>query len=120
MDDDFDECLVLNTRMAARTMTRLYGRRLRPYGLTAEQFSLLVSIRKNKRRSVSELAQNLGMDRTTLSRNLNLLESKGLVGCDPAGKGNGRLCQLTGAGQALLDELVPHWRAAQWRLAAMD
>ena len=113
MEDDFGQCLVLNTRMAARAITRAYDRKLRPFGVTAAQFSLLVSIRRAEGRSVSTLAQGLGMDRTTLSRNLDLLQRKGLVACEAADKGNGRLCHLAPKGQTLVGELVPHWRQAQ-------
>jgi len=117
MDEvDFSQCLVLNTRMAARAITRRYDRKLRPFGITAAQFSVLTAIRGRPERSVTEMAQVIAMDRTTLSRNLDLLEKKGLIACRPADKGNGRLCTLTEPGSALVETLIPKWVEAQAEL----
>ena len=113
MDDDFTQCLVLNTRMAARAVTRRYDKALRPFGITAAQFSILTSMVKRPERSVTEMARSIAIDRTTLSRNLDLLVRKGLVSGHEADKGNGRLVALTEQGNVLVQELLPHWREAQ-------
>lgn len=113
MDDDFSRCLVLNTRMAARAVTRRADRWFRPFGVTAAQFSILVSLRERPARSVTEMASKLAMDRTTLSRNLDLLVRKGLVEEQPASEGNGRCCALTPAGFEAVAKLIPEWRKAQ-------
>ena len=118
MQDDFSQCLVLNTRMAARAVTRRADRQLRPFGVTAAQFTILTSLRTRPDRSVTEMAQSIAMDRTTLSRNLDLLERKQLVAAMPADSGNGRLCRLTEQGDALLDAMLPVWRKAQAELRA--
>ena len=113
MDDDLTQCLVLNTRMAARAVTRRYDKALRPFGITAAQFSILTSMVKRPERSVTEMARSIAIDRTTLSRNLDLLVRKGLVSGHEADKGNGRLVALTEQGNVLVQELLPHWREAQ-------
>ena len=113
MDKEFDQCLVLNTRMAARAITRRYDRRLRPFGITAAQFTILNAIASNPDRSVTEMAQSIAMERSTLSRNIDVLVRKHLVDRHEAAKGNGRLCALTEAGRALAASLVPEWRKAQ-------
>jgi DNA-binding MarR family transcriptional regulator len=113
MDDEFAQCLVLNVRMAARAVTRRYDRQLRPFGVSAAQFSILTSIARRPDRSVTEMAQSIAMERSTLSRNMDLLERKGLVLCQGAEKGNGRMCSLTEAGKTLVGELVPEWRRVQ-------
>jgi DNA-binding MarR family transcriptional regulator len=113
MDDDFSQCLVLNTRMAARAVTRRADRWFRPFGVTAAQFSILVWLREGPARSVTEMASKLAMDRTTLSRNLDLLTRKGLVTEQPAGPGNGRCCALTPEGARTVAQLIPEWRQAQ-------
>jgi DNA-binding MarR family transcriptional regulator len=113
MEDEFDQCLVLNTRMAARAVTRRYDRRLRPFGVSAAQFTILNSIARRPGRSVTEMAQSIAMERSTLSRNMDLLERKGLVTRQGAGRGNERLCSVSEAGTALLETLLPEWRAAQ-------
>ena len=113
MQVDFSTCLVFNTRMAARAVTRRYDALLRPYGVTAAQFSLLGGIRRGEGQTVSELADKNGIDRTGLTRNIDRLERMGLIASRPADKGNGRVCDLTEKGEALVEELVPLWLKAQ-------
>jgi len=113
MDDDLTECLVLNTRMAARAVTRRYDKALRPFGITAAQFSILTSMVARPERSVTDMARSIAIDRTTLSRNLDLLVRKGLVSGHEADKGNGRLVALTNEGNDLVQKLLPQWRQAQ-------
>ena len=113
MDPDFSSCLVLNTRMAARAVTRRYDGLLRPHGVTAAQFALLGGLKRGGGRMVSEISARNGLDRTSLTRNLDRLERIGLIASRPAEKGNGRLCALTAEGEALVGRLVPIWVAAQ-------
>lgn len=113
MPDDFSQCFVSNSRMAARAITRRYDAVLRPHGITATQLSLLGNIRDNPGLTVSALAERRGFERTTLSRNLQRLHELGLVAAVPAGKGNGRAYAVTPGGRALMEKLTPLWRAAQ-------
>ena len=113
MEVDFTTCLVFNTRMAARAVTRRYDGLLRPYGVTSAQFSLLGGLKHGEGQTVSEIAERNGIDRTSLTRNLDRLEKMGLIVSRPAKKGNARMCELTGEGQVLVEELVPLWVKAQ-------
>ena len=115
-DDDFDLCMVLNARMAARAVTRRADRKLKAIGISAAQFSILGSMLKHPGRSVTEMADAIAMDRTTLSRNLALLERKGLVSTVSAERGNGRIGAVTPAGRKLVDDARPEWRKAQAEL----
>lgn len=116
MLDDFSECLVLNTRMASRAVTRRADRKLRSFGVSAAQFTILTSMLSRPGLSVTDMAESIAMDRTTLSRNLDLLERKGLVETTPVQSGNSRVCALTERGAELVDQMVPEWRAAQAEL----
>jgi DNA-binding MarR family transcriptional regulator len=116
MADDFTQCMVSNSRMAARAITRRYDSYLRPYGVTATQLSLLGGIRQLPGSTVSQLAEVRGFERTTLTRNLDKLEQLGLVAS--AAQGRGRVPALTKKGDALVDELLPLWRQAQAELRA--
>jgi DNA-binding MarR family transcriptional regulator len=113
MEVDFSTCLVFNTRMAARAVTRRYDALLRPYGITSAQFSLLGGIGRGEGRTVTELAERNGIERTGLTRNIDRLERLGLIESRPARKGTGRVCDLTDKGEALVEELVPLWVSAQ-------
>ena len=116
MDDDLDLCLVLNTRMAARAVTRRADRKLREFDVTAAQFNILAALSRHPNRSITQTANALAMDRTTLSRNLALLERKGLVASAPAGHGNGRLGTLTPKGGETFEAIMPEWRRSQAEL----
>lgn len=113
MSDDFADCMVSNSRMAARAITRRYDRLLRGSGVTSTQLSLLAAIRRWPDSTVSELAERRGFDRTTLTRNLDRLEQSGLIDSRNAPRGNGRICAVTSKGEALMAELLPVWRQAQ-------
>lgn len=115
MQDDFDLCLVLNSRMAARAVTRYADRRLRPYGITAAQFNILGGLAYRPGRSITEMAQAIAMDRTTLSRNLALLERNGLARMEPV-EGGARIYAVTDTGRALFERVVPEWRQSQAEL----
>ena len=113
MADDFTQCMVSNSRMAARAITRRYDGYLRPFGLTSTQLSLLASIKTMRDRTVSEMAEARGFDRTTLTRNLDRLQQMGLIESRAAERGNGRICSITQKGEDLIAELLPYWRQAQ-------
>ena len=105
----------MNTVVAARTLLRRYDAKLKPYGVTVQQFSLLGSIRYYPGMSVVEMAERVRIDRTSLTRNLDLLERKGLVR-RVAALGNARLCEVTEAGEQLLVDLIEEWKLAQAEL----
>ena len=118
MLDDFDQCMVFNTRMAARAVTRRYDAYLREHGITATQLTLLGGLGMMPGATVSEIAEARGFDRTTLTRNLDRLESMGLVGSTHAKRGNGRIVRITARGETLIEKLLPLWRQAQAELTA--
>ena len=118
MLDDFSQCMVSNSRMAARAITRRYDAYLRPFGMTATQLSLLGGLREMAGATVSEIAEARGFDRTTLTRNLDRLEAMGIVASHHPEHGNGRIAQITPRGDALLEQVLPLWRQAQAEMQA--
>ena len=72
-------CLGFKVRRAARAISTRYSEALQPHGLTNPQFSLLSVMATAGLRSLSEIARVSTTDRTTLTRNLGLLEREGLV-----------------------------------------
>lgn len=118
MADDFSQCMVSNTRMAARAVTRRYDAYLRPFGITATQFSLLGGLGQMPDATVSEIADARGFDRTTLTRNLDRLEKMGLINSRSPERGNGRMSDVTTRGHALIETVLPQWRQAQAEMKA--
>lgn len=77
LKSEFCNCLAL--RQAARHVTQFYDQFLAPAGLRTTQFSILAKLRHLGPMTISALAADLVMDRTTLGRNLQPLEREGLV-----------------------------------------
>ena len=76
-------CVCFKVRKSARAITKLYEKVLRPSGLRATQFSLLMAARVLGPVTVVKLAQAAVMERTTLTRNLQVLEKRGLIATNP-------------------------------------
>jgi DNA-binding MarR family transcriptional regulator len=110
------DCLLLNTIKTARTLARRYDARIRPFGVTVVQFSILFAIRRNRDKSIAALAEEIAMERTTLTRNVDLLVRKGHVVKVGTGKGNAKTCRLTDTGTALLDRLIGEWATVRLEL----
>lgn len=108
-----DRCLCKRTRAAARAITRLYDEELRSTGLRPSQVEVLVTVAANSELSISALADDLGMDRTTMTRNLRLLEKRGLVAISAEGRHRARFVHLTPTGEAALAEAIEPWERAQ-------
>jgi DNA-binding MarR family transcriptional regulator len=69
-----DMCTCGELRKAARAVTMLYDDAVKSTGLLSTQFTVLHVIYKSDAIRISDLAARLGMDRTTLTRNLAILE----------------------------------------------
>src|SRR5690606_24493942 len=77
MRNQASSCTCFRLRRAARQVSQLYDHALAGAGLTVNQYSLLRHARTPQ--SLGELAASLGMDRTTLTRNLRPLLRDGLL-----------------------------------------
>src|SRR5436190_1456971 len=108
-----DSCMCHKTRMAARAITRAYDDALRQTGLRATQLAVLAAVGARGALSIQSLADSLGMDRTTLTRNLRPLEDKALVVLAPEARHRSRMLALTEAGNAMLMKALPLWEDAQ-------
>lgn len=110
-------CACFNIRKAARAVTQLYDDVLRPTGLRATQVTLLMLLRGHGSVSMGRLADAAGTDRTTLTRNLAVLEARSLVRVRLGDDARVRVVELTADGDAALDAAVPLWRKAQALIA---
>ena len=113
-------CVCGNLRMAARLVTAHFDAALRPCGIEANQMMMLWVAHAEDAQSASELAHAAGMDQSTASRNLAVLQARGLVASMPSPQdGRQRLVRLTRRGRATLVRAYPRWQQAQAELAAM-
>jgi len=104
--------------MAARAVTRAYDDALRPVGLRATQLSVLVAIAIDGAMSITALAKFMGMDRSTLTRNLRPLEEQDLIVVGVEGRHRSRTLEITKQGRARLRQAMPFWERAQKTLKA--
>ena len=110
-------CLCLNTRRAARSLTRLYEDHLRPCNLTPAQFGLLSVLAQRPNLSQLDLAEFLDLDQTTLSRNLrHLIANKWLKRSRSTEDRRQSLYTITPAGLELRRNALPHWNRAQQQM----
>ena len=106
-------CFCMNIRKASRVITQLYDEALKPSGLLVSQFTVLVALASVGSITMTQLAEALVMDRTTLTRNLKPLEREGLVRIESGQDQRTRVLSLTNAGQTALEKALPLWQEVQ-------
>ncbi|MCW3062339.1 MAG: MarR family winged helix-turn-helix transcriptional regulator [Capsulimonas sp.] len=106
-------CTCLNLRKASRAISHVYDEILQPTGLRGTQVSLLMTVAREETSTMTQLADLLVTDLTTLSRNLKVLERDGLVVAEPGRDRRVREIKLTAQGRAALEQALPLWRQAQ-------
>lgn len=110
-------CACIALRKASRVLTAIYDTHLSQHGITITQFSLLRNIKRHATRNLSELADYMVMDRTTLYRAIAPLEKAGWVKIAAAEKGHVRIASLTKSGVAKLTASEPDWQRAEQEIA---
>src|SRR6185312_6136419 len=106
-------CTCANLRSASRAITHVYDEFLRSSGLPTTQFLLLAALGAQEETTLTPLAEDLGMDPTTLARNLKPLERDGLVCIDAGRDRRTRVLRLTERGVTTLEGAYPLWEQAQ-------
>lgn len=113
-------CFSTSVRRIDRVLTRFYDDALRPSGLTTGQYSLLSTLgRAPEAIPLSQLAEGIDLDRSTLSRNLAPLERDGFVQIAEGVDRRARCVTITPRGRDKLDATRPLWRAAQDRVETL-
>lgn len=107
------QCLCATARAASRELTRRYDEALRPAGLRTTQLSLLSRLADDGPLPVTQLAARLGLDRTSLTRELQVLVGRDLVAVDRGADRRSRVVSLTLAGREVLAAAWPQWERAQ-------
>ena len=108
-----ENCTCHRVRTAARAVTRAYDEALRPVGLRATQFAILVGTAVDGALSITSLAKFMGMDRSTLTRNLAPLAREGLLLLGNEGWRRSRTVEITKQGRLRLRKAIPLWESAQ-------
>jgi DNA-binding MarR family transcriptional regulator len=113
MQHFIDQCASFNFRKAARATTQLFDTALQPVGLRSTQLIILLAAGVHETTTMSELADIIVTDRTTLTRGLRPLVNKGylknITGKDKRKTG----VELTDKGHQIILKSVPYWQQAQ-------
>lgn len=110
-------CVSNNLHQTARAITKIYSEEMRPSGILRSQYSILGYLTRLGTIQLTELADSLYMDRTTLSRNLKPLEKRGLVSINKSPTdARAREVRLTAEGKAQFREATKYWRKAQKKI----
>ena len=106
-------CICNTLRMVTRAVTQLYDDALRPSGLRVTQFSILEAIARRGEANLRQLESALGLDQTTLTRSLSLLERDGVIARAAHPDARIKSMQLTAKGHRTLKTARPLWAQAQ-------
>jgi DNA-binding MarR family transcriptional regulator len=112
-------CTNFKTRQLSRLLSRRYDAALAPAGLKTTQYSLLSHVLQLGPIAPGELARRMGLDASTLTRNLQPLLGAGLLVQDAGPDGRTRSISLTDAGRAKQAEARRGWKAAQLEVNAL-
>src|SRR5213080_4833925 len=108
-----ENCVCFNLRWVTRAVTQFYDAEMRRHGIRPTQGSILASLQAKDRWNMAELSHWLGMDSTTLVRNLRPLQRDGFVNAVGGGRGNRVELTITAKGRKQIEKLTPAWKSAQ-------
>ena len=108
-----ENCVCFNLRWVTRAVTQFYDAEMRRHGIRPTQGSILASLQARNSWNMAELSDWLGMERTTLVRNLRPLQRDGFVKTIGGGRGNRVEVMITNKGRKQIEKLTPAWKSAQ-------
>ncbi|THD49079.1 MAG: MarR family transcriptional regulator [Bradyrhizobium sp.] len=116
--DDCRNCLCQAARSAARNATGVFDRQFEAHGLRITQFTILANLILRGPTALTALAEALGVDRTTLTRNLRPLTQNGWIQIGPDKRdARTHLISITASGRKIAEAALPAWRKSQKAVA---
>jgi DNA-binding MarR family transcriptional regulator len=109
-------CIAMRIKRLNRLITRRYDEALRPHGLTVGQLNLLAVVARMGQATPVELGKFLDLEKSTLSRNLRLLNTQGLLRSVAASTPAGQVIELSAKGESLFIKAMQSWQQVQQRL----
>ena len=114
LEDAAKLCMCYNLRKTSRAITQFYDNMLEPSGLAITQFSLLVGLSIAENPTITKMANEMIIDRTTLTRNLSILQNHGLIKITASGNDKReKNIIITNKSKELLAKALPLWEKAQ-------
>ena len=112
---ELTNCLCTSVRKSARNISQIYSDHLQQSGekINANQVSILVLLSQIEKETISELSNKLKMERTTLTRNLKVLDKSGWIKTYCGTDGRMKFTKLSNGGNQVLNKILPYWKKAQ-------
>ena len=108
-----DDCIGFRVRMLNRIVSRIYDDAMRPHGVRFSQMNILTTVVLKGPIQPVDIGRILSLEKSTLSRNLRLMEENGWLKSEPLDTGVGRQFRITAKGERLYQAVAPAWREAQ-------
>lgn len=118
MKRSISPCFCINLRRAAGVLSDFYDKSLSKAQLTTSQFSLMKSLSRIQPCTVTALADEMGLERTTLVRTIKPLADRGLIHNLAPAKSRNKLLSLTEDGDALMEYAASLWEESQGAVKA--
>ena len=112
-------CFCMASREAARKITRLFDSVMQESGIRVTQFTIMSQLMLRGEMPVGKLAGILGMERTTLTRNLVLLEGEKWIATKPGEDPRARVIAITAQGRGIVRRSFPYWSKAQAKVGKL-
>jgi DNA-binding MarR family transcriptional regulator len=109
-------CLTFNLQRAARAAMRGFELGAKASGMTVPQFTTMSLLAGFGGLSITQLAERLGTDRTTLTRNLGVMAKHGWITLEETDDQRLHVWKLTDIGRERVDQARPLWQAYQAEL----
>jgi DNA-binding MarR family transcriptional regulator len=115
----FDNCTASRVRLIARSVSSIYDQAVARHGVTIAQVNLLVTLADFGPSTLRKIGAFLRLERSTMSRNLDLLMKRGLVEAISSNARGIREVAITPVGLDMIEVVLPDWRAAQMQAAQL-
>jgi len=107
------ECIAVRVRLINRVISAVYDEALRPHGLRTSQANILAAVARLAEARPAEISRLLRIEKSTLSRDVELMKQNGWLESDPPTGGRSQTIRLTTQGEKLLVTIRPSWEKAQ-------
>lgn len=106
-------CYCTNLRRCANAISDFYDKELKETGMSIAQYYLLINLKRMENANITHWAERVGLERSTMVRNIKVLEARGLI---EQTHGHGKTFSLSETGKKALDEAIPVWEQAQKKM----
>ncbi len=113
VDTIASDCLAVRIRLLNRTVTNIFDDALRPLGVRVSQLNVLIVVAKRGAVSPGDVARRLNIEKSTLSRNIERMRTRGWLKVSQGDSGHTQLVELEPAGRLLIEKAMPLWNIAQ-------